>query len=116
MAMFSACGKFEPDDNKLIAEAKSAIAAELSDPASAQFRLVRVASKDEDRINGTVCGEILGKFNDGLQGEYRTFIYAKLADLVSIDEVPAKGEEMSPEAAVFKEQYDEVWSSACTAS
>jgi hypothetical protein len=115
LLLLSACGKFEPDNDKLIAEAKSAIAAELSDPASAQFRSVRVASKDEDRLNGTICGEILGKFNDEPQGEYRTFIYAKLAGLASIEAVTAKGEEMSAEAAEFKKQYDEIWKSACAA-
>ena len=115
LALLSACEKFEPDDGKLMVEAKSAIAAKLSDPASAQFHSVRVAPNGEDRINGTVCGEVLGKFEDGQQGKYRTFIYVKTAEFAGIDEVVAQGEEMLPEVADYKKQYDEIWKSACVA-
>jgi hypothetical protein len=116
LAVLGACDKIEPDNDKLIVEAKTAIAAELADPATAQFRAVRVAQKSEDRINGIVCGEILGEFEDGPQGRYRTFIYAKLAEFAGIDAVAAKGTEMSPEAAAYKTQFDDIWESSCKAS
>jgi hypothetical protein len=115
LALLGACGKFELDDGKLMAEAKTAISAELADPATAQFRSVRVAPKTEYRINGTVCGEILGKFDSGPQGKYRTFIYVKTAEFAGIDAAAMPGEEMLPETAEYKRQYDDIWKDSCAA-
>jgi hypothetical protein len=115
LALLGACGKFEPDDGKLITEAKAAIVAELADPASAQFRSVRAAPEAKDRLNGTVCGEILGKFDYGQQGKYRTFIYVKTAEFAGIAVAAVPGEEMLPETAEYKRQYDDIWKNSCAA-
>ena len=48
-------------DRRLIGEAKDAITRELSDPASAQFRGVRVGAGKAAQELGFVCGEVNGK-------------------------------------------------------
>jgi hypothetical protein len=113
LSLLGACESFEIDDKKLITEAQAAIAKELADPASAQFKSVHVPSLAESRVNGLVCGEILGQFKNGRQGAYRTFIYAKLAGFAGIDEVAVQGKDMLPEAADYKKHYDEMWESSC---
>jgi hypothetical protein len=107
------CAGVELDENALMTEAKTAIAAELADPATAQFRLVRIPAKEEARINGVVCGEILGQFEGGPQGVYRTFIYSKRAEFAGIDELWADDVEVSPEARDYKRHYDVLWRSTC---
>jgi hypothetical protein len=113
LVLLPSCNAVEPDDGKLIAEAKAVIAKELSDPEKAKFKNVYVAPGGEQRINGIVCGEVLGTFKSGKQGDYRVFVYAKLADFAGIEELPAPGEEVLPEAKAYQAQFDALWVSNC---
>jgi hypothetical protein len=113
LMLLGGCDKIELDNDKLIAEAKSAIAKELADPASAQFKSVHVPSEAENRLNSVVCGEVLGKFKSGKQGDSRVFVYAKSAGFAGIEELPAEGETPLPGAIEYQKAFTEIWQSSC---
>jgi hypothetical protein len=112
-ASLAGCSGFESDDKALIAEAKIALASELADPTSAQFQSVRVPEASEDRINGIVCGQIVGQFKDGVQGQPRRFLFSKLAEFAGIEDRPLPGEAAIPEGAAYQKQFDELWQESC---
>lgn len=66
----------KPGEEKAISLAKSEVAANLKDPASAQFRNVKV-SKMTDAVDGhvvaVVCGEINGKNGFGAYAGFHPF-------------------------------------------
>ena len=65
-----------PGEEKAISLAKSEVAANLKDPASAQFRNVKVAKMmdaDEGRVFAIVCGEINGKNGFGAYAGFHPF-------------------------------------------
>ncbi|MED9724550.1 hypothetical protein RCO07_24830 [Escherichia marmotae] len=66
----------KPGEEKAISLAKSEVAANLKDPASAQFRNVKVAKMtdaDDGRIIAVVCGEINGKNGFGAYAGFHPF-------------------------------------------
>lgn len=66
----------KPGDEKAISLAKSEVAANLKDPASAQFRNVKVAKKtdaEDGRVVAVVCGEINGKNGFGAYAGFHPF-------------------------------------------
>ncbi|ADF60901.1 MULTISPECIES: hypothetical protein [Enterobacter cloacae complex] len=66
----------KPGEEKAISLAKSEVAANLKDPASAQFRNVKVAKMmdaDEGRVFAIVCGEINGKNGFGAYAGFHPF-------------------------------------------
>nr|WP_249434167.1 hypothetical protein [Enterobacter cloacae] len=66
----------KPGEEKAISLAKSEVAANLKDPASAQFRNVKVAKMmdaDEGRVSAIVCGEINGKNGFGAYAGFHPF-------------------------------------------
>jgi hypothetical protein len=113
LASLVACNRVEFDDEKLIIEAKAAIAQELAEPTGVKFKHVHAPSAGEQRINGVVCGEVLGTFKSGKQGEYRVFVYAKLAGFSGIEEMPEAGEVILPEAKAYQVQFDALWVDFC---
>lgn len=66
----------KPGEEKAISLAQSEVAANLKDPASAQFRNVKVAKMedaDDDRVIAVVCGEINGKNGFGAYAGFHPF-------------------------------------------
>nr|WP_154294235.1 hypothetical protein [Escherichia coli] len=66
----------KPGEEKAISLAKSEVAANLKDPASAQFRNVKIAKMtdaDDGRIIAVVCGEINGKNGFGAYAGFHPF-------------------------------------------
>ncbi|HFZ0817367.1 TPA: lipoprotein [Enterobacter cloacae] len=66
----------KPGEEKAISLAKSEVAANLKDPASAQFRNVKVAKMmdaDHGRVFAIVCGEINGKNGFGAYAGFHPF-------------------------------------------
>lgn len=66
----------KPSDEKAISLAKSEVAANLKDPASAKFRNVKVAKKtdaEDGRVVAVVCGEINGKNGFGAYAGFHPF-------------------------------------------
>jgi hypothetical protein len=115
LALLGGCDKVEFDDDKLMTDAKAAIAKELADPASAKFKSARIDQRAENRINGIVCGEILGKFDSGKQGDYRQFIYVKSVGFAGIAPSPKDGEGVPPETTAYQNDFDDMWQTSCPA-
>lgn len=66
----------KPGEEKAISLAKSEVAANLKDPASAQFRDVKVskmADAEDGRVVAVVCGEINGKNGFGAYAGFHPF-------------------------------------------
>ncbi|ELX1420886.1 membrane lipoprotein lipid attachment site-containing protein [Escherichia coli] len=66
----------KPGDEKAISLAKSEVAANLKDPASAQFRNVKVSKMtdaEDGRVVAVVCGEINGKNGFGAYAGFHPF-------------------------------------------
>ncbi len=66
----------KPGEEKAISLAKSEVAAILKDPASAQFRNVKVVKKtdaEDGRVIAVVCGEINGKNGFGAYAGFHPF-------------------------------------------
>ena len=66
----------KPGEEKAISLAKSEVAANLKDPASAQFRNVKVAKMmdaDQGSVCAIVCGEINGKNGFGAYAGFHPF-------------------------------------------
>lgn len=66
----------KPSEEKAISLAKSEVAANLKDPASAQFRNVKVAKMidaDQGSVFAIVCGEINGKNGFGAYAGFHPF-------------------------------------------
>ncbi|WP_347269986.1 hypothetical protein [Rhizorhabdus histidinilytica] len=64
---------------KLMAAGRAATADLLRDPASAQFRKLRVVAGDDDQK--VVCGEVNGKNGYGGYVGFRSFAYSKKAGI-----------------------------------
>ncbi|EOZ7525305.1 membrane lipoprotein lipid attachment site-containing protein [Enterobacter quasiroggenkampii] len=66
----------KPGEEKAISLAKSEVAANLKDPASAQFRDVKVAKMtdaEDGRVVAVVCGEVNGKNGFGAYAGFHPF-------------------------------------------
>lgn len=66
----------KPSEEKAISLAKSEVAANLKDPASAQFRNVKVSKMtdaEDGRVIAVVCGEINGKNGFGAYAGFHPF-------------------------------------------
>ncbi|HCM9689223.1 hypothetical protein ABKT27_00300 [Enterobacter hormaechei] len=66
----------KPGEEKAISLAKSEVAANLKDPASAQFRNVEVSKMtdaEDGRVVAVVCGEINGKNGFGAYAGFHPF-------------------------------------------
>nr|WP_249432677.1 hypothetical protein [Enterobacter quasiroggenkampii] len=66
----------KPGEEKAISLAKSEVAANLKDPASAQFRNVKVSKMtdaEDGRVVAVVCGEINGKNGFGAYAGFHPF-------------------------------------------
>ncbi|EHB5917547.1 hypothetical protein JXB84_001100 [Escherichia coli] len=66
----------KPGEEKAIFLAKSEVAANLKDPASAQFRNVKVSKMsdaEDGRVVAVVCGEINGKNGFGAYAGFHPF-------------------------------------------
>ncbi|RXX51382.1 hypothetical protein DD604_03455 [Enterobacter cloacae] len=67
----------KPGEEKAISLAKSEVAANLKDPASAQFRNVKVSKMtdaEDGRVVAVVCGEINGKNGFGAYAGFHPFL------------------------------------------
>ena len=66
----------KPGEEKAISLAKSEVSANLKDPASAQFRNVKVSKMtdaEDGRVVAVVCGEINGKNGFGAYAGFHPF-------------------------------------------
>lgn len=84
--LLAGCGYIPGTDARLIRQAESAIAYQLTDPGSAQFRAERVIAT---RAGPMVCGEVNGKNQMGAYVGFRPFTFAGSAKSAVI--LPANG-------------------------
>lgn len=107
-----ACSSSAADQAAVIGEAKAEIAKELGSPASAEFRNVRIATDEGGSMINLVCGEVKAASDQVVDAPFRRFLYARLADLRTVEREMDSDPE-TPEMNAFQSEFEAMWRDSC---